>query len=316
MKFRFLVYPVILLLIFLAACGPKATEAPYRSVVATEAPIAASDSVEEASGVTTAGEGSALQPITYEVEAGVNVSNVQTSQRMIIKNAELKLQVSDTDVAIDGVTQVTGDLGGYIISSRVWYKGASDNLLKYSTISIGVPVEQFETAMRRLRGLAIIVLDEDASGEDVTDQYVDLQSQLQNLEATSDRIRGFLEDATTVEQALKVNTELTKIEGQIEEIKGRINYLHNRAAFSTITISLEPQPPVVTPTPTMTPSPTPTPVPWKPGETFNQAGKTLTATYKGIVNLLIWFFIFFVPVLLPPILIGWGIWYLVKRKKK
>ena len=109
--------------------------------------------------------------------------------------------------------------------------------------------------MRRLRGLAVQVLDENATGEDVTDQYVDLQSQLVNLEATRARIQEFLQDAKSVDEALRVNQELANIEAQIEQIKGRMNYLTDRSAYSTITINLEPEFPVLTPTPTSTPHP-------------------------------------------------------------
>src|SRR5512140_3193185 len=112
---------------------------------------------------------------------------------------------------------------------------------------MGVPVDQFETAMRRLRGVALRVLDENASGQDVTSEYVDLQSQLGNLEATRDRIRSFLANAQSVEESLRINQELTNIEAQIEQVKGRMNFLSNRSAYSTITINLEPDIPPATP---------------------------------------------------------------------
>src|SRR5690349_1949017 len=89
------------------------------------------------------------------------------ASHMIIKNADIKLQVEDTDVAIDRTTQIVGDLGGYIISSRVWYQAWYDEEnYKYATITVGIPVEQFERTLSRLRGLAVKVLDETASGED------------------------------------------------------------------------------------------------------------------------------------------------------
>jgi hypothetical protein len=154
------------------------------------------------------------------------------------------------------------------------------------------------------------VLDETASGEDVTDQYVDLGSQLTNLEATRERIKSFLEDAKTVDEALRINQQLSEIERQIEQIKGQMNYLDDRSAFSTITVNFEPKLPELISTPT----PTPTPVQWKPGDTFTDAKKTLTSAYQGIAEFLIWFFVVLVPILLPPVLIIWGLWRLLRRK--
>jgi len=329
MKIKTAVFVLILMSFVLVACGakamatyppPAATQPPAIQPSVNEAPPAAPPAAPvqdaESGGTGEAAPGG----VVYGVGEGKSVSNIQSSSRMIIKNAEITLQVKDMDVAIDGVTQIAGDLGGYIISSRVWYQDTNGKSMKYSTITLGVPVEQFETILRRLRGLSIKVLDETASGEDVTDQFVDLQSQLQNLQATRDRIREFLKNAKTVDEALKVNQELSNIEGQIEEIQGKMNYLENRSAYSTITVTLQPEPPQFTPTPTPTATATPTPtatstpVPWKPGETFNQAGKTLTTTYKGVANTLIWVVVFVVPILLPPAIIIWGIWYLARRK--
>jgi len=152
----------------------------------------------------------------------------------LIKNAEMELLVSDTDAALDSITLIASDYGGYIISSHSWY----EDDFKYATVRLGVPVEEFENILRRLRGLALRVINEIASGEDVTDQFVDLQSRLTNLQATRDRIREFLDKAETVEEALQVNEQLSEVEGQIEEIQGRMNYLKDRAAYSTIDVQL------------------------------------------------------------------------------
>jgi hypothetical protein len=232
--------------------------------------------------------------------------------RLIIKNADIRLLVADTDVAVDRATQIVGDLGGYIVSSRVWYQDYFGHSLKYATFTIGVPVEQFERGLSRLRGLSVRVLDESASGEDVTDQYVDLQSQVTNLEATRDRIQSFLEQAQNVDEALRINQQLSEIERQIEQIKGQINYLSDRSAYSTITVSFEPELPEILSTPT----PTPTPVAWDPGDTFEDAKKTVTSAYQGIFEFLIWLLVVFVPIFAPPLLIAWGVWRLLTRKPK
>lgn len=169
--------------------------------------------------------------------------------------------------------------------------------------------------MRRFRAIALLVLDENASGQDVSDEYVDLQSQLVNLEATRDRIRKFLDDAQTVEESLRVNNELSKIEAEIEQVKGRMNYLSNRAAFSTITVTFEPDIPPLPPTPTRTPTPTATPKVWNPAETAESATKALTSIYQMLIELAIWVFIVIVPLLAPPALVIWGIFKLAARKK-
>ncbi len=162
--------------------------------------------------------------------------------------------------------------------------------------------------------LAIKVVDETAAGDDVTDQFVDLQSQLTNLEATEARIQEFLKDAKTIDEALRINQELSNIEGQIEQIKGQMNYLDDRSAYSTITLNLEPEFPMLTPTPTPTAQPTATPIPWNPGQTFGEAKSTVIVLYQGIGDFLIWLGVVILPIVLPPALILWGLWKWLNRK--
>ncbi len=125
-------------------------------------------------------------------------------------------------------------------------------------------------------------------GTGVTGEYVDLESKLENLEATRRRLRASLKQATKVEELPEVNRQLSEIEGQIAQVQGRINYLGGRAAYSTITVHIEPVLPTPSPTPTPTATPTPTPEPWRPGETAQEATGRLTDAVQALVDALIY----------------------------
>jgi hypothetical protein len=324
---RIALFVIVFSALLLAACGAAApaTEAPaapaapdlYAAPAPQEAPVQPEAQKSAADAGAVSGVAANTLPENATIQTGTESLTGAQTNRMIIKNAEIKLLVEKTDTAIDRSLQVVGDVGGYIISSKVWYQAGPDGTnYKYATISIGVPVEQFETAMRRLRGVALRVLDENASGQDVTSEYVDLQSQLGNLEVTRDRIRTFLDDAKTVEESLRINQELTNIEAQIEQVKGRMNFLSNRSAYSTITINLEPDIPPVIPTATPTAMPTATPEPWNPGKTVSHATDAVTVIYQALIELAIWFFIVVVPLLVPPALVIWIIYKFATRKGK
>jgi hypothetical protein len=254
---------------------------------------------------------SALPMPTMVYQTVPDVGNAAPGQaayvdRKIIKNAEVSVVVEDSDIAIDRLTQIVADVDGYIVSSRIWYQAYVDGEnYKYASLTIGIPVDRFEVTMRRVRGLAVRVVDENASGEDVTDQFVDLESRLTNLEATQERIKSFLEDAKTVDEALRINQELATIEAQIEEVKGRMNYLSDRSAFSTITVTLSPDLPEIEPTPAK---------PWTPGETLDDAFELLVNAYQGIVEFAIWMFVAVLPILALPVLIIWLLFRLVRRR--
>jgi hypothetical protein len=154
---------VIAAMLALAACGgavapteppmiyeaPAATEAP-----AMEAPYAGNDQLAQSGAPmdkTTGQEQPANAAAAMPTVAAFEITNssgdltvIERSNRMIIKNADVRLTVEDTDVAIDRATQIVGDAGGYIVSSRVWYQDYYGNNLKYASITIGVPVGEFE----------------------------------------------------------------------------------------------------------------------------------------------------------------------------
>lgn len=192
-------------------------------------------------------------------------------ERLVIKNGEISLVVADTDAAVVAVTDETGRLGGYIVDQEV--RISSNNAREQATITFAVPAAAFEAAMNYLRGLGQVSLDL-VSGEDVTEEFIDLNARLTNLEATKVRLHGFLAETTTVRDALNVNSELAVIEGDIESLKGRLQYLENRAAFSTIRVTLSTVPPASEPSATE----------WQLGSTVQSAFITLKDTARRVVS--------------------------------
>ena len=300
--------------LLLAACGAAAapTEAPmvepeYYAEEPAAPALSASKTSDEVAGQSVDSIGFPISDGTaYEVTNRTgDLTVLERSNRMIVKNSDMRLLVEDTNTAIDRTTQIVGDSGGYIVSSRVWFQDYGEHQLKYASVTLGVPVDEFEKVLSRLRGLAIEVRDETASGDDVTDQYVDLQSQLTTLEATRERVKSFLDEAKNVDEALRINQELANLDAQIEQIKGRMNYLNDRSSYSTITINFEPELPELAPVPVQG---------WNPGVVLKDALKALTNAYQGVAELVIWLLVVILPIILPPTLILWGIWKLLARK--
>jgi hypothetical protein len=222
-------------------------------------------------------------------------SNAQT-QRLIIKDGNMTLVVMETDAVLEDAIDLAVDLGGYVISQRIWDNEAG---FRFATVTLGVPVDRFEEAMRSLRTFGAVT-DESASGQDVTDEYVDLNSRLGNLLATQERLRSFLESADEVAEILAINEELKKIEEELEIVQGRMTFLADRAAVSTINLTINPWIPTATPSPTSTSTPTPTPTPtytptplptpddWLPGNTAQTALVSLRNTSTSTADFLIY----------------------------
>jgi len=246
--------------------------------------------------VTAAPSGPGAVEVASSEKSGLGAISASPyrANRLIIKNGEMSLLVANTDRAVDQVTDIAVNSGGYVVSSRTWFDGE----FKFATLTMGVPVDQFEAVQRQLRAIAVTVLSDTASGQDVSEEYVDLQSRLTNLEATAARIREFLAQAQNVEEALQVNARLTEVENEIEQIKGRMNYLKDRAAFSTIVVNLEPQ------RPTPTPTPTPTPAAWLPDKTVEAASGALGNILRALGDLVIWLVVVVGPFAVPAAIVG------------
>jgi len=236
-------------------------------------------------------------------------SQVAPVAPMIVKNGDMEIAVQDTQKAIDQVTQIAADGGGYVVTSQSW----SENGLASASMTIAVRAENFDTAMRRLRDIAVEVIRESASGQDVSTEYVDLQSRLRNLEATRARIQNFLDQAATVQEALEINRQLAEIEAQIEQVKGRMQYLSGRAAYSTINVTIDPYI-EVTPSPTPTPTLTPTATPrWSLGPRIDSAVETQTSVARGLLESLVWFVIVPGPYLIGLLVLGLVVRMFIRR---
>ncbi len=308
---RRLLFATFIIALGLAACGPAATTA---APVAPESPASdyapAATPAPAATGAPSsieapAADGSAPVPDSAPGSAG-QLAYAASGSKMVIKDATLELLVPDSQVALARVTQLTADLGGYIISSQTWYQDS----FMFASLRLGVPSTEFERALINLRGLALQVVREDAQGQDVSAEYVDLQSQLTNLEATAARVRAFLEDAKDVEESLRISQQLADLESQIEKVKGQMRFYEGRSAFSTVTVLITPQYPTPTPTLTPTPTATPTAMPaWNPGTTFNEASGKLVGVSQGLADVLIWLVVLGGPF----ILVGLGAVLLLRR---
>ncbi len=207
--------------------------------------------------------------------AGAPEQQAQIPQeRLIIRTADLNLVVADTEDTIGAIVEMVEVNGGWVVNSSLYQYGEH---AKSGNITVRVPVEGFNSAMAAIKALAVEVTSETASGQDVTEEYVDLSARLGNLEATADRVRNFLDETSNVEEALAVNQELSRLESDIEVIKGRMQYLSQSAGFSTISVNL---------TPDIAAQPL-DPKTWQPGVVVRESFETLVNALQGLANFLI-----------------------------
>ena len=289
------------ILVLLTGCGAKATpdyameEAGYAPAApAMEMDVYANDAVMDESARSTSGTG---------VEAVLQ-------ERLVIKNADLRIIVDDPESKMGEIVSLAESLGGYVVSSNV-YQTYADNgsEVPEGTITIRVPAEKLDSALAQIKAEVVDVDSENVSGEDVTDQYVDLQSRLKAKKAVEEKLIEIMAQAKNTEDTLSVYSQLQVIQSDIEVLTGQINYYERSAAMSSISVSViasEKSKPIEIGG-------------WKLGETASKSVQRLIDYLQGFTRFIINFIIFILPVLftifLPFYLVFIGIRAILRRRK-
>ena len=158
--------------------------------------------------------------------------------RRIVKTAELGIEVDDVREGAAEAQQIAARFGGAVLSSRI--EGDGDSVT--ANLVLAVPSGEFEGALHELRDLGEKITTDTVRGEDVTEEFVDLESRERNLLAAERSLLRLYERADDVNDALSIERELTNIRGQIEQVQGRIQYLDARTTSSQISLNVQPVP--------------------------------------------------------------------------
>lgn len=157
----------------------------------------------------------------------------------IIKTADINLEVKDVNSAADSLKTLAAAKGGQVSSTNI--RKTYNNQLT-GTIVIRVPQASFDAAIEGVKALGT-VKSISTSGQDVTEQYVDLQAQKTSYTNQLAQYNAIMKQSTRVEDIIKVQEQIDRVQTELDRLNGRINYLDNRIDLSTISVYLqEPEP--------------------------------------------------------------------------
>ena len=159
-------------------------------------------------------------------------------ERKIIKSAYLRVEVKDIQAADNQLVTLVDRLNGFISNSRRW----EINQRQFSSFTLRIPVDDFTQVISQIEALGE-VKDRSLHGHDVTEEYIDINSRMQNLTLQEDRYRELLKRAVEVEDILQIERELERVRSTIESFEGRLEYLDDQVGLSTINVEFrEPEP--------------------------------------------------------------------------
>ena len=174
-------------------------------------------------------------------QAGQSQSIAEAANRKILRNGELTLEVPAPEEAERKITSIADAAGGFVVTSESKQHETGDPPKQYLEVNlvIRVPEAQFQTAFDQILSLGSRVIQNKKTGEDVTEEFIDLEARIRTQKALEVQFLEIMKQATKVPDALEVQRQIAEVRTEIEKLEGRKRFLENRASLSTITVSLQ-----------------------------------------------------------------------------
>lgn len=217
------------------------------------------------------------------------VASVAT-ERMVIQNVDMSIVVADPKARMDEIADMAVRMGGFVVSSNLYRSTYGPNQIEVpeGSMTIRVPAEKLDEALASIKENVVEVTYENRSGQDVTSQYVDLQSRLKAKQEAEKNLLKIMDTAEKAEDVLAIYMQVQNIQTEIESLKGQIQYYEEAAALSAISIRLVAEETVK-------------PIEiggWKLQGTANDAIQDLIRFTQGFTRFLIRFFLTILPALI------------------
>jgi hypothetical protein len=155
----------------------------------------------------------------------------------IIQTAGLRLSIAhgSFDDKVDDVHAIVDSYGGFVVNSTA--SQGSDKRLVEGSLDLRIPADSYDDALARLRRLGKVQALEE-SGQDVSQEFVDLNARIRQLRAVEAQLLDLLQQADDVPAALAVQNQLSQVQLDLEQARGRLQYLDDRVSYATISVAL------------------------------------------------------------------------------
>ncbi|MCZ6530188.1 MAG: DUF4349 domain-containing protein [Chloroflexi bacterium] len=233
MKMPNVYVPLFLIAFGLSACAsaaPAPEEALFDPAVGLGAPVEFAE------------DQAVAQSSPARETVGGFAGDVAPADRVVIRTANLSIVVPEPSASVQEIADLANELGGFVVSSNVFQTFFSEANVsaERASITIRVPAERLDEALEAIKDGATEIQSENTSGQDVTQEFTDLQSRLRNLEAAEEQLLEIMSSAEETEDVLQVFETLRRVSEEIEVIKGRIQYISESARLSAISVELIP----------------------------------------------------------------------------
>src|SRR5262245_40360095 len=246
---RSLLITQLLLLVFSISCSRQAEMRKDVSVDTPTAPVNTQQAEADATSTAVKEEArTAPQPFASTSAQQVSLSEVdkaevtnEAADRKIIRNADITMEVDSTTDAQQRVTSIAESNGGFVVTSEAKQRANVDPAKRTLDIKlvVRIPAGRFGSALDQIKQLAGNVSEANVSGQDVTEDFIDLEARIRTQKALELQFLEIMKQARKVEDALEVQRQIADVRTDIEKLEGRKRFLENRSSLSTITVNIQ-----------------------------------------------------------------------------
>ena len=211
--------------------APAASEMPKTAAVSPERSGKSGANVPE----TKNADGQSM-PLA---EAEKSEQSNQPINRKIIRDADLSLESESPDETQKKITEIVENKGGFVVETQQSSSNTRSSGRDTVTMTIRIPAEKFSESLDEIRMTANRILIETVKGQDVTEEFIDIEARLKAKRALETQFLEIMKRANSVEDALKVESQLSQVRTEIEQIEGRKRFLENRISLSTMKLRIQ-----------------------------------------------------------------------------
>lgn len=181
------------------------------------------------------------QPVSLKEADSADLA-AKAFDRKIIRNANLTVEVASATDSQRKIVSIAESHQGFVVTSEATQRTSDDRNKPEITVNlvVRVPAAQFNQVMEEIRAVGARVIQEKVSGQDVTEEFMDLEARIKNQKALEAQFIEIMKRAGKVDDALSVQRELAEVRTEIEKLEGRRRFLENQSSLSTINVTLQP----------------------------------------------------------------------------
>lgn len=164
-------------------------------------------------------------------ESGAQLDEKAASGRKLIKNVNMTVETEDYTQLVTDIQEQVVTLGGYIEQFESYNENSIGG--RSANLTLRIPADKLDSFVTRVDEVSNVISRQE-SVEDVTLQYVDLESHKKMLEQEQERLLALMEKAETIEDIITLESRLTEVRYQLESMEAQLRSMDNQVSYSTV----------------------------------------------------------------------------------